>query len=217
VDCRKSRKLIDLYLDGEADDSQTKTMFSHMEKCSKCQARFKDLQKLHNTMTSVSDAKLPSGFRNSVMQSIRVEESEQRHRPVISHPAIIWGSVAVVVLLALTTTWRIYHTREAVEVVEAVLDVPEIHIVSPREDSVVDRTYVDISAAYDPASADSIRVILDGRDVTEATEVNEDFLIHATDELQSGYHIAIVQVMGNKGTPITQRSWAFYIMKTQSS
>jgi len=207
VNCRQSRKLIDLYLDGEADVSQTKRMFLHMKECRECQARFEEVEKLHNTIKSVPDAELPAGFRNLVMESIRPEN----HRFAIRRPVMLWGSVVVLVILILAMTWRVYHTSEVIQ------DIPEIYIVSPREDSVVDQSYVDISAAFSPASVDSIRVILDGKDVTEVTEVNEDFIIHASDELRSGYHIATVLIMGHKGTPINQRSWAFYIMQTESS
>ena len=102
MDCRKSRKLIDLYLDGEADDSQAQTLFSHIEKCRKCQARFEDLRELHSTIKSVSDAKLPENFQNSVMESIRIRESEQRRRSTIHRAAIIWASVAAMVMLSFT-------------------------------------------------------------------------------------------------------------------
>ena len=211
VNCRQSRKLINLYLDDEADDSQTKTMFLHIEECRKCQARFEEVEKLHNTIKSVPDAELPASFRGLVMESIRLEEPEHRHRFAIRRPVMLWGSVAIMVILIFAMTWRVYHTSEVAQ------DIPEIYIVSPREDSVVSQSYVDISAAFNPASVESIRVILDGKDITEATEVNEDFIIHASDELRSGYHIATVQIMGHKGTPITQRSWAFYIMETEPS
>jgi len=213
VDCRKYRKLINLYLDGEADDSQAQILFSHTEKCSKCQARFEELREPHKTIKSVSDAELPADFRNSVMESIRIRESEQRHRFIIHRPVIIWVSIAAMamVMLAFTMIWRVNHTSEIPA------DIAEIHVVSPREDAVVNGNYVDISAVFNPSSMDSIRVILDGRDVTEATEVNEDFLIHASDELQNGYHMATIQIMGDKGLPITQHSWAFYVMKTEPS
>lgn len=212
VNCRQSRKLIDLYLDGEADDSQTETMFLHIKECRKCQARFEEVEKLHNTIKSVPDAELPASFRSLVMDSIRLEKPEHHQRFAIPRPVMLWGGIAIMLVLIFTMTWRLYyHTSEVAQ------DIPEICIVSPREDSVVGQSYVDISAAFNPANMDSIRLILDGKDVTEATEVNQDFIIHASDELRSGYHIATVQIMGHKGTPITQRSWAFYIMETEPS
>ena len=90
ITCRQSRRLIDLYLDGEADVSQTKTMFLHMKGCRECQARFEEVEKLRNTIKSVPDAELPAGFRSRIMDSIRLEKPEQRHRAVqqqgLEHP-----------------------------------------------------------------------------------------------------------------------------------
>ena len=85
---------------------------------------------------------------------------------------------------------------------------------SPREDAVIEEQYVDISAAHNLDELTKIRVILDSRDVTHATEINDSFLIYTSDALQSGYHMATVQITDDEGVPITQRSWAFYVMQS---
>ncbi|MFC1712585.1 PKD domain-containing protein [Candidatus Poribacteria bacterium] len=128
MDCRKAKKLINLYLDGEADSSQTQILLSHVDECRKCQARLEEVRALHNTIRSVSDVELPLGFRSSVMEGIRTAESQQFRRSIISRPIIIWGSIAIMALLALTITWRMYDTNEIAP------DIPEIQIISPRVD-----------------------------------------------------------------------------------
>ncbi len=203
--CRKFRSLIDLYLDGEADSRQTRTLFSHTENCERCRARLEETRKIHHAMESVPSVDLPDGFRRAVLERIQNEDYRRRHRSIRLFPAISWAGAAAAILLVATVLWYMHSP-------EPVLAVPEIQIVSPREDAVIEKPYVDISAVFCPdGEAKNIQVILDGRDVTHATEINEDFLIYASDALQSGYHMVTVQIMDNKGSPVTQRSWAFYV------
>jgi predicted anti-sigma-YlaC factor YlaD len=218
--CRKFKALIDLYLDGEADDRQTEILFSHMRNCEGCRDRFEEVENLHRAIKSAPALELPGDFRSAVMARI---QSERRRRPsrsmgdflhrFIGFPAVMsWAGAAVAILLVSAIAWYIYNPGPA-------LAVPEIHIVSPREDAVVEQQYVDISAAFTfsigvyPRPLKNIRVILDTRDVTDATEVNEDFLIYTSDALQSGYHMATIQITDNTGAPVSQRSWAFYVIR----
>lgn len=220
MSCRKFRALIDLYLDGEADDRQAQILFSHMEKCERCKDRFEEVKKLHGAMMSVSAVDLPDGFRGSVVASIRSEEKADipissklyspGRRSIGFFPVMGWSGVAAAILLTFAITLYIIHNPEPV------LAAPEIHVVSPREDAVVEQQYVDVSAAFTVDDVKNVRVILDSKDVTNATEVNEDFLIYTSDELQSGYHMATVQITDSKGVSIAQRSWAFYIIRPNS-
>lgn len=120
MDCRKAKKLINLYLDGEADSSQEKILFSHIGKCKNCQARFWEIRDLHRTIKSVSTVKLPLDFRNLIMDGIRTDKSRHLHRPTIFRTVIIMGSAAIVLLLGLTVAWRIRGINEVAP------DIPEI-------------------------------------------------------------------------------------------
>gem|GEM_PF-1853416 len=213
--CRRFKALINLYLDGEADDGQTQTLFSHMESCERCRNRFEEIRSLHSAIKSVPTVDLPDGFRSAVIA--RIQSDVRATRPVaptrrrsIGFPVMGWAGAAAAILLAFAIVWYIYNPEPA-------LAVPEIHIVSPREDAVVEQQYVDISAAFTTGDLKNVRVILDSKDVTEATEVNQDFLIYTSDALQTGHHMATVQITDNKGVPISQRSWAFYIIPSESS
>jgi anti-sigma factor RsiW len=202
--CRKFKSLIDLYLDSEASSRQTRTLFSHIENCERCRARLEETRKLHHAIGSVPSVDLPDGFRRAVLERIQ-NEGYRHHRSIRLFPAISWAGAVAAILLVAAVLWYMHSP-------EPVLAVPEIQIVSPREDAVIEKPYVDISAVFSPdGESENIQVILDGRDVTHATEINEDFLIYASDALQSGYHMVTVQIMDNKGSPITQRSWAFYV------
>ena len=128
IDCRKSKKLIDLYLDGEADSSQTQMLLSHVDKCMECRARLEEIGNLHSIIGSVSAVELPSGFRNSVMEGIHAAKSQRYGRFIISRPAIVWGSVAAMILLIFTIAMLMHNTdRDS-------LDVPKLRIVSPAVD-----------------------------------------------------------------------------------
>ena len=146
--CRKFRSLIDLYLDGEADDRQKHTLISHMEGCKECRERVEEVRNLHAAIKSVPRATLPASFRGKLLGRIRTMETGRDRHP---HLLIAIGCTAVV-LLIVGFAWRM--TRDPGDI----LAVPEIHIVSPREDAIVEREYVDISVAYDPGEARNIRV-----------------------------------------------------------
>jgi len=209
VSCRKFRKLIDLYLDGEANDYQAQTLLSHMENCEQCRKRYEEVKSLNNAIMSVPALEVPDGFRNSVLAGIQREEIREQRSIGFSH-VMGWSGAAVAAILIFAVAWYLYSPQTAVA-------VPDIHIVSPQEDAAIEQQYVDISVAFNSTEAKDVRVILDGRDVTDATEINEEFLIYASDALESGYHMATVQITDDKGVPLSQRSWAFYVFVIESS
>ena len=134
MNCRKSKKLIDLYLDGEADDSQIQMLFSHVDKCRECQARLEQLRNLHNTIESVPAVELPSGFRSSVMEAALTAKSQRSSQFIIPRPIMVWGSIAVMVLLIFTITWLIYNTGKVAPDAPV---VPGPRVVSPPVDTVI--------------------------------------------------------------------------------
>ena len=132
MDCRKSKKLVDLYLDGEADSSQTQMLLSHVDECRKCRVRLEEIRDLHNTIKSVSAIELPLGFRSSVIEGVRATASRPIRRSIIFHPGAIWGSIAVVAFLALIITWGMYNADKVPPVALEAPEVPETRIVLPR-------------------------------------------------------------------------------------
>ncbi len=168
IDCRKSKKLIDLYLDGEADSSQTQILFSHVDKCRECQVRLEELRDLHSTIKSVSAVELPSGFRDSVMTSIRAAKSQRSGRGIIPRPIIVWGSVAAMVLLSFTIAWLMYNTDRDSP------DAPELLIASPRVDTVIASPHVDtVIGAYSdgPKPEGTAIVITVSQSMLELTDI----------------------------------------------
>lgn len=214
ANCKEIKAIIDLYLDNSADDPQKKELFSHLQICEGCRNRFEETSRLHSMIKSVPTMKLPEGFRRKLITRIQ-DEGHDRQRNVIPlrnlrFSAISWASAAILVLLILSIVWLTHNPERAVA-------ASEIHVVSPRENAVVEQQYVDISAAFTLDDLKNIRVILDGRDVTDYTEINEGFFIYTSDTLQSGYHIATVQVIDSDGMPITERSWSFYVIQSEPS
>jgi hypothetical protein len=206
MSCKKTRKLIDLYLDGEASAHQKELLFSHAQTCEECNLRLNESRKFHNVIASVSDVRHPSHLHRSVMSRIQTEE-HRKIRP-FAFPIIAWASIAMVIVMIFSVLW-IKNTTVKPEVASP---KPEIYIVSPKEDSVVDNQYVDISAVLNYGKVNSVRVILDGKDVTDATEISKDFLIYTSDALKDGYHKVVIHAADEKGESTVQRSWEFYVI-----
>ena len=207
--CKKFKGLINLYLDGEANDEEARTLFSHLNECHQCRQKFEEVKAFHNNIKSLPVVKLPMGFHSRIMvnlQNVNIRKSKIE----ILKPAMNLAGLAVALIMTIAIVWNIFNPETAVA-------KPEIYIVSPAEEAVVDRQYVDISAAFNDVDVNKIRVILNSKDVTEATEINKEFLIYTTDDLQSGYHIATIQIMDNKGEPVIQRSWTFYVIPSEPS
>lgn len=207
ANCKNFVKLINLYLDSEASEEQVKILFSHLQECPKCHQKLEEVKELHNSIKSIPAIKLPQGFHSQIMDSLQ-KASIKKSRLEVLRPAMSLIGIAVTAMLVMVIAWIIYNPKSA-------MANPEIHIVSPSKEAVIDKQYVDISAVFNDIDIRKIRVILDSKDVTEATEINQEFLIYTSDNLQSGYHIANIQIMDNKGVPVIQRSWAFYIMPSE--
>jgi len=187
--CRRFGKLIDLYLDGEADETHTKMLLSHTENCKRCRDKLEETKKLHSIVKSAGSPKLPDGFHRAVIARIH-SEVLQRNRAFGISPIFVWLGTVTTILLIIAGAWYVQRGEPTIPF--------ELHIVSPREDAVVEQQYADISVAFTASDVRNIQVILDGKDVTDATEINEDFLIYTSDILPYGYHVASVQITDSK-------------------
>jgi hypothetical protein len=262
VSCRNISKLINLYLDGEANDHQKGSLFSHLETCGRCHVRLEESQKLHSVITSVSTVNPPANLRRLITMRIQTEDKEKSS---FAFPLFAWTGITAIILIMLfssmwhntpkdtpskpsipiakaetqpvkpnitiakteiqpikinTQTAKIEIQTVKKNIQTAKMEVQpiktEIQIVSPREDSVVEQQNVDISAALISDNEVIVQVILDGKDVTDATEVSKDFLIYTSDALKDGYHKVVIQVVDNKGISIA-RSWKFYVIGSEQA
>lgn len=212
--CKKFSELINLYLDGEANDEQSQTLFSHLEECIQCRKRLDKVKAFNDNIRAIPIVKPPEGFHNQIMASLQNADAKKSHIEIL-RPVMNLAGIAVAIIMVVAIAWNISSNKESSLEIASISPNPEIYIVSPAEEGVVDRQYVDISAAFNDIDINKIRVILDTKDVTEATEINREFLIYTSDDLQSGYHIATIQIVDNKGAPLVQRSWTFYVISSE--
>jgi len=219
MSCRKIEKLIEIYLDGELESQQNDLVFSHVQTCDKCNSRLNESRKLNKVLTSLSPRKHPSYLHGSIMSRLQTETCKEKKR--FEFPISAWAGVATLIMVIVLSTVLLFrnspekinpeitlapHTENTAET------LPEIYIVSPKENSVVDEQSVDISAVISLANASNIRVILDGKDVTDSTEIGNDFLIYTSDLLEDGNHKIVINASGKKGKSAVQRSWEFYVV-----
>jgi len=217
--CNKIRAFIDLYLDGNADYLQTKSLFSHIETCARCRAKLEESQRLHGTIKSLSNISPPSYLRNSIISRIQTDGMQKgtesylskyranfiERQRIFSFPISVVTSILIVIMVILYVA--VSQDKPKTNLVRS-----EIHVVSPKEDSVTDQRNVDISAVVAGNGANEIKVILDGEDVTDYTEINSDFLIYTSNALKDGHHKVVSEVADNKGRSLAQHSWKFLVI-----
>ncbi len=219
MSCKKIRKLIDTYLDGELESQQNELIFSHVKTCEKCNSKLNESRKLHKVLTSLSPIKHPSYLHGTIMSRLQTEPCKKKRH--FEFPISAWAGVATLIMVIVFSTVLLLRDNTEKTGLEITLtshsekateSLPEIYIVSPKENSVVDEQYVDISAVISLDNASNIRVILDGRDVTDLTEIGNDFMIYTSDLLEDGNHKVVINASNKKGKSTIQRSWEFYVV-----
>jgi hypothetical protein len=222
MNCRKIRGLINIYLDDEANSKQKELVLLHTQTCKECNFIFNETQKLNNLLTSVPAIKHPSNLHSSIMSRVTSDSCKEK-KAFFAFPVSAWAGVATLILVIALSSMLIFRDKSegTSNIVtkkpetNIALAKPEILIVSPKEDAVIEEKNVDISAVIDSVGTTNIRVILDGKDVTDATEISKDFLIYTSDTLSDGYHKVVINADDEKGKSITQRSWKFFVIPSE--
>lgn len=218
MSCKKAKELIDLYLDGEADNQQKDLLFSHIKTCQKCGIKLDESQAFNNVIKSLPKIKHPDYLHKSIMSRI---ETEGYNKKIRIFPIMAWSGVVIIIMALAFSFILIKHEPKSYKIKKNVIlsktemdqgFPPKINIVSPKEDSVIDNQYIDISAVLSLADTKNIRIILDGKDVTEETDISSDFLIYTSDAIEEGHHKVIIQAFDKKGKPSIERSWKFYVI-----
>jgi hypothetical protein len=213
ISCRKNRAIINLYLDGEADVHQKELLFSHIEVCESCNVKLEESKKFHDLITSVATINSPSNLSRLIALRLRDEDKEKK---LLAFPLLAWtGITAIILVILFSAMW--HNNQKTIIPTNIQTAKAEIQIVSPREDSVVEQQSMDISAALISNDSVNVHVILDGKDVTDATEISKDFLVYTPDALKEGYHKVFIQAVNDNGTYITHRSWEFFVIASEKT
>ncbi len=225
--CRKIRKLIDIYLDNEIiTTGQQEQLFAHIRACPECLKYFEENERMQELVSSAPTVSLPANFRSTLMFRLQTEgEDDKKRLPLfrwaflsrLQKSIAVSGVASLVgIILLLFTFWyaRTITTNPNGLYVAQLL---QIDVVSPHEGTVVEPDSLDISAAFYSLEHTlkpdlEVRILLDAKDVTDATEVNEDYIIYTPSTLESGHHLATVQLLDESGMPVAQRSWTFYVL-----
>ena len=225
--CRKIKQLIDAYLDREAvTPAQQERMMIHMQACTQCRRHYERTEQLQSLVRLSPTESLPSDFRSTLMVGLEANETDVTQRSALLgrifantlHRAVLQVVSVTTMLLLIAGLWfgrSMLPSSNPHEI--SIAQVLQIHVVSPSEDAVVGTNGFDVSAAFysledSPRPDYNVRILLDAEDVTDATEVNEDFVIYTPDPLEPGHHLATIQLLDASGMPALQRSWTFYVL-----
>ena len=74
MDCRRARRAIQEYLDGEASEEDRQELSAHLEHCPGCKDHFQEMSALTGRLASLAMVDPGSGFVRDVMKRVAVEK-----------------------------------------------------------------------------------------------------------------------------------------------
>ncbi|MDP2857362.1 MAG: zf-HC2 domain-containing protein [Bacillota bacterium] len=74
MDCRRARRAIQEYLDGEASEEESQELSAHLEQCPGCKDHFREMSALTGSLASLALVDPGSGFVRDVMKRVAVEK-----------------------------------------------------------------------------------------------------------------------------------------------
>jgi predicted anti-sigma-YlaC factor YlaD len=78
--CETYREYMMKYLDGEASDSENKTLNEHMRVCGNCAGLYSQLAGLFEEIDNIEEKSPPADFNINVMKRVRTVEKARRER-----------------------------------------------------------------------------------------------------------------------------------------
>jgi hypothetical protein len=82
MNCRKIKKLLQLYIDNTLSFGEKQIVEKHLEKCSECQAELKLLSTMTRLIKSLPEVSTPPDFTKNLMSKISQIEEEERERVI---------------------------------------------------------------------------------------------------------------------------------------
>jgi len=80
MNCRKIKKLLQLYIDNTLTFGEKQIVEKHLEKCSECQAELKSLFTTVRLIKSLPEVSTPPDFTENLMSKISQIEEKERER-----------------------------------------------------------------------------------------------------------------------------------------
>lgn len=76
--CYTAKKLIDLWLDKELDESRSSALIQHLQKCPSCNAIAEKSRKINTMLSSDENPEFPSWIHNRIVDQARMHESTRK-------------------------------------------------------------------------------------------------------------------------------------------
>lgn len=221
--CRPYESLLAAAADGALRAEDELRLQGHLARCADCRQALDESRKIVGELRTLPQEELPPFFRTRLMAGLeRLEPAAGRSRlpRFWSSPRLAWGTAGVLaVLLAVSFLQRGLSPGDSARAVapaggptSAEALRAAIRPVSPLDDSVVSGRDVAVCAAFGPGlPAGSLRLLVDGRDVTGVADITREFVIYAPEEpLGAGPHLVTIEF--STATERIERSWIFYAM-----
>lgn len=232
--CRPYDELLAAAADGVLRPEEEARLQAHLARCHDCRQALDESRKIVGELRTLPQEELPPFFRTRLMAGLEdrkaAAERSHRLRPWGSL-RLAWGTAAVLALVLAVTLVRHTQSRNgparspaptfsqaevsgdasADEARMAALRAA-IQPVSPLDDSVVSGRDVAVCAAFAPSlPPGSLRLLIDGRDVTSVADITSEYVIYApNDPLGAGPHLVTIEFW--TATERVERSWIFYAL-----
>lgn len=116
MDCRSTRSLIELYLDGELDRAQASELEAHADGCMGCRAALNGLDQVRRALRDPSLRQhAPHALRERIAAETHVQGGSERHQPSHGRQPPAWLRYAAACLLAFGAgglslqAWQLAH------------------------------------------------------------------------------------------------------------
>ncbi|GAI33523.1 unnamed protein product, partial [marine sediment metagenome] len=82
MNCKKIKKLLQLYIDNTLTFGEKQLVEKHLEKCSTCRAELKSLSAILRLIKSLPEVSAPANFTEKLMTNISQIEEEEREKVI---------------------------------------------------------------------------------------------------------------------------------------
>ncbi len=219
--CEDWEALVERAAVGDLPAAAAAPLAAHVAGCERCRGRIERGERLTRLLAGLPRPSWPAGtpLLPPAAAAVAAQSAASRRsgarRPVLSLDALVLPARALRARPLVAATLLV-AALAAAALLAALLARPgrgvgprRIELVSPREGNASAWGVATICAALDPPlSGESLRLRVDERDVTAASDLTPDFVLYTTPEpLAPGTHLVALVVEDRSGAPIQERLW----------
>jgi hypothetical protein len=229
--CEDWEALVERAAVGDLPAAAAAPLAAHVAGCARCRARIERGERLTRLLAGLPQPTWPAGTPHLPPAAAAVAAQSATsgrggaRRPSLSLDAIAPAARALRAR-PLVAASLLIAALAAAAFLAALFARPgrgvgprRIELVSPREGNASAWGVATICAALDPPlSGESLRLRVDERDVTAASDLTPDFILYTTPEpLAPGAHLVALVVEDRAGDPIQERLWVVTAEREEGS